>query len=112
MTPTISTSGLTRRYRGQLALDEVTLDFDGPSITGLLGRNGAGKTTLMRIIAAQELASAGTVRVLGASPVENDAVPGDALWIRRIAPAAPSRRRGRAGCGPSPRRLSAAQRSH
>ncbi len=74
MTPTVSTTSLTRRYRGQLALDEVTLDFDGPSITGLLGRNGAGKTTLMRIIAAQELASAGTVQVLGASPVENDAV--------------------------------------
>jgi len=54
MTSTISTSGLTRRYRGQLALDDVTFDIDGPSITGLLGRNGAGKTTLMRIIAAQE----------------------------------------------------------
>ena len=74
MTPTISTTGLTRRYRGQLALDEVTLDFEGPSITGLLGRNGAGKSTLMRIIAAQEFASAGTVQVFGASPVENDAV--------------------------------------
>jgi ABC-2 type transport system ATP-binding protein len=79
MTPTVSTTSLTRRYRGQLALDEVTLDFDGPSITGLLGRNGAGKTTLMRIIAAQELASAGTVQVLGSSPVENDAV------LRRMA---------------------------
>jgi ABC-2 type transport system ATP-binding protein len=74
MRPTISVSGLTRRYRGQLALDDVTFDIDGPSITGLLGRNGAGKTTLMRIIAAQEFASAGSVRVLGSSPVENGAV--------------------------------------
>jgi ABC-2 type transport system ATP-binding protein len=74
MTPTISASGLTRRYRGQLALDDVTFDINGPSITGLLGRNGAGKTTLMRIIAAQEFASTGSVTVLGASPVENGAV--------------------------------------
>ncbi len=49
MTPAISIAGLTRRYRGQLALDDVTLDVEAGSITGLLGRNGAGKTTLMRI---------------------------------------------------------------
>jgi ABC-2 type transport system ATP-binding protein len=74
MTPTIAVTGLTRRYRDQLALDDVTVDIHGPSITGLLGRNGAGKSTLMRIIANQEFASAGTVRVFEASPVENDAV--------------------------------------
>ncbi|MBO0730442.1 MAG: ABC transporter ATP-binding protein [Acidimicrobiaceae bacterium] len=72
MTPAISVQGLTRRYRDQLALDNVTFDIEGPSITGLLGRNGAGKTTLLRILTAQEFASAGRVRVLGASPVEND----------------------------------------
>jgi ABC-2 type transport system ATP-binding protein len=74
MTSTISVTGLTRRYHGQLALDDVTFDVAGPSITGLLGRNGAGKSTLMRILTAQELPSAGHVHVLGASPLENDAV--------------------------------------
>ncbi|MDA8330756.1 MAG: ABC transporter ATP-binding protein [Candidatus Dormibacteraeota bacterium] len=74
MTPTISVHGLTRRYRDNLALDGVNLEIDGPCITGLLGRNGAGKSTLLRIIANQELASAGTVQVFGASSVENDAV--------------------------------------
>jgi ABC-2 type transport system ATP-binding protein len=74
MTPTISVNGLTRRYRDQLALDDVTVDIEGPCITGLLGRNGAGKSTLLRIIANQEFASAGTVRVFGTSPVENDAI--------------------------------------
>ena len=29
MTPTISVTGLTRRYRDQLALDDVTLDIEG-----------------------------------------------------------------------------------
>jgi ABC-2 type transport system ATP-binding protein len=82
MTPTISVAGLTRRYRGHVALDDVTLDVEGLSITGLLGRNGVGKTTLMRIIAAQEFASAGRVEVLGASPVENDAILRRMVFIR------------------------------
>jgi ABC-2 type transport system ATP-binding protein len=74
MTSTISVAGLTRRYRDQLALDDVSVDIEGPSITGLLGRNGAGKSTLLRIIANQEFATCGSVQVLGASPVENDAI--------------------------------------
>jgi ABC-2 type transport system ATP-binding protein len=82
MTPTISMGGLIRRYRGQLALDNVALVIDGASITGLLGRNGAGKTTLMRIIAAQEFASAGSVLVFGASPVENDAILRRLVFVR------------------------------
>jgi ABC-2 type transport system ATP-binding protein len=82
MTATISVTGLTRRYRGKLALDGVGFDIEGPSITGLLGRNGAGKTTLLRIIAAQELASAGRVLVLGASPVENDAILRRMVFVR------------------------------
>jgi ABC-2 type transport system ATP-binding protein len=74
MTSTLSLTGVTRRYHDQLALDDVSFDIEGASITGLLGRNGAGKTTLMRIIAAQEFASTGTVRILGESPLENEAV--------------------------------------
>jgi ABC-2 type transport system ATP-binding protein len=44
MTPAISVAGLTRRYRGTLALDAVSFDIEPGSVTGLLGRNGAGKT--------------------------------------------------------------------
>ena len=82
MTVAISVSGLTRRYGRQLALDGVTVDFEGASITGLLGRNGAGKTTLMRIIAGHELASAGSVRVFGAEPLENSALLCRMVFIR------------------------------
>jgi ABC-2 type transport system ATP-binding protein len=82
MTPTISVAGLTRRYRGHVALDDVTIDIEGPSITGLLGRNGVGKTTLMRIIAAQEFPTAGRVTVLGASPFESDATLRRMVFVR------------------------------
>jgi ABC-2 type transport system ATP-binding protein len=43
MTPAISVAGLSRRYRGQLALDNVSFDLEPGSITGLLGRNAEGK---------------------------------------------------------------------
>ena len=82
MTPAISVTELTRRYRGQLALDHATLDLEPGSITGLLGRNGAGKTTLMRVVAGHEFASAGAVAVLGASPVENETVLREMIFVR------------------------------
>ena len=82
MTPAISAAGLARRYRGQVALDDVTFDLEPGSITGMLGRNGAGKTTLLRVIAGHEFASAGTVTVLGAYPVENDEVLRQMIFVR------------------------------
>jgi ABC-2 type transport system ATP-binding protein len=74
MTPAISVTGLTRRYRDHTALADVSIAISGETITGLLGRNGAGKTTLMRILAGQEFPSSGSVRVLGAPPAENEDV--------------------------------------
>lgn len=70
MTAAIETRGLTRRYRGTAALDDVTLDIRENAITGLLGRNGAGKTTLMSLITAQDRPSSGIVRVNGQDPFE------------------------------------------
>ncbi|QBE48783.1 ABC transporter ATP-binding protein [Leucobacter triazinivorans] len=69
-TAAIETRGLTRRYRGTAALEDVTLDIHENVITGLLGRNGAGKTTLMSLITAQDRPSSGTVRVNGHAPFE------------------------------------------
>ena len=74
MTPAISVTGLTRKYPGQVALDDVHLTIGTETITGLLGRNGAGKTTLLRILAGQEFPSSGSVCVFGSSPAENENV--------------------------------------
>jgi ABC-2 type transport system ATP-binding protein len=82
MTPTIQTQGLTRRYRQQAALDDVSLTVEPNTVTGLLGRNGAGKSTLLRILTGQEFPSAGTVRVFGRSPTEHDAVLARTVLIR------------------------------
>jgi ABC-2 type transport system ATP-binding protein len=82
MTPAISVAGLSRRYRGILALDKVSFDIEPGSVTGLLGRNGAGKTTLLRIVSGQEFPSSGRVAVLGASPVENEEVLRRMVFVR------------------------------
>jgi ABC-2 type transport system ATP-binding protein len=82
MTSAISVAGLTRRYGGQPALDNVSFDIEPGSITGLLGRNGAGKTTLLRIVAGQEFSSAGTVTVLGACPVTSDHLLHRMVFVR------------------------------
>ena len=74
MTQAIMATALGRRYRDQVALDNVSLSVAPGTVTGLLGRNGAGKTTLMRIVTGHEFASSGKVRVFGENPVENDAV--------------------------------------
>jgi ABC-2 type transport system ATP-binding protein len=82
MTPAISVSGLTRRYRDQVSLDNVNIEIEAGSITGLLGRNGAGKTTLLRILAGHEFPSSGSVSVLGAPPMENEHVLRRMVFIR------------------------------
>ena len=82
MTPAISVAGLTRRYRDQVALDDVSVEIAAGSIIGLLGRNGAGKTTLLRILAGQEFPSSGSVSVLGGPPAENDHVLRRMVFVR------------------------------
>src|SRR5580698_8009796 len=82
MTPAISATGLTRKYRGHTALDDINIAISGGSICGLLGRNAAGKTTLLRILAGQEFPSAGSVRVLGAPPAENERVLRRMVFVR------------------------------
>ena len=39
---------LSVSYQDSLAVDNISLNIDGPSITGILGPNGAGKSTLIK----------------------------------------------------------------
>jgi ABC-2 type transport system ATP-binding protein len=82
MTNAIDISSVTRRFGRSAALDDVSFSVAGPSIVGLLGRNGAGKTSLLSIIAAQDRATSGDVRVLGHSPFENEATLAKISYVR------------------------------
>ena len=46
----LETNALTKRYRGSIALDGLTMRIPQGAIYGFVGRNGAGKTTLIRLI--------------------------------------------------------------
>ena len=67
MTPTVSASGLSLRFGGTQALDEVSLRLTS-GVTGLLGPNGAGKTTLLRVLATAVPPDRGAFTVLGHDP--------------------------------------------
>jgi branched-chain amino acid transport system ATP-binding protein len=66
---------LTTDYGPVRALDGVTLEVQGGSVTAVLGANGAGKTTLLRTICGLQPASGGRVLLDGEDilgiPVEN-----------------------------------------
>ncbi|MGA9086150.1 MAG: ATP-binding cassette domain-containing protein [Methanoregula sp.] len=61
----ITASGLTKRYDGFTALDDVSFSFPEAGIFGIVGHNGAGKTTLLKIIAGLVPPSAGELSVNG-----------------------------------------------
>jgi branched-chain amino acid transport system ATP-binding protein len=57
--------GLTRRFGGVYANNDITFEVAGGSIVGLIGPNGAGKTTVFNLITGFLAPDAGEVRFEG-----------------------------------------------
>ena len=58
-------AGVTRTFGHTIALHDVSLRVDQPSIIGLIGRNGSGKSTLLRHIVGLYLVQHGECTTLG-----------------------------------------------
>ena len=57
--------GLTRRFGGLVAVDNVDLDLESAKLNAIIGPNGAGKTTLFNVITGLIAADRGHVRFHG-----------------------------------------------
>src|SRR5213594_4648068 len=63
----LSFNGITKRFPGVLALDNVAFDVDRGSCHALIGENGAGKSTLGKILAGVYVADEGEILLDGHS---------------------------------------------
>lgn len=63
--PLLSLRGITKKYSGVVANDDVSLSVDAGEVVGLLGENGAGKSTLMHILSGTVSPDSGEIRLDG-----------------------------------------------
>ncbi len=61
----LATHGLTKRFGGIVAVDDVTLDLRSGETLGLIGPNGAGKTTVFDLISGVLTADLGRIELGG-----------------------------------------------
>jgi len=67
-TPVVRLSGVTKRFPGVLAVDNVDLEILSGQVHVVAGENGAGKSTLMKLLSQVERPDEGTVEI-GGEPV-------------------------------------------
>jgi branched-chain amino acid transport system ATP-binding protein len=61
-TPILSIDGVTKKFGGLVAVNDLSMDVHEGEAVGLMGPNGAGKTTVINIISGQYKPDMGMVR--------------------------------------------------
>ena len=79
MAPAIELTGITKRFPGVVANDNVNLTVEEGEIHAICGENGAGKSTLMKILYGMQGADEGQMKVFG-NEVHFDS-PNDAIDV-------------------------------
>lgn len=74
--PVLRVSGLSKRFGGTQALQDVDLDLAHGEIHALIGPNGSGKSTLIKILAGYHHADPGSVAALDGEPFDLAQVTG------------------------------------
>lgn len=72
---------LSKHYRKNKAISNLSFQVKENTITGLIGRNGAGKTTLLKIIAGFQKQTSGDVFIFGEKPFNNLNVSQNMIFI-------------------------------
>ncbi|MDA0247436.1 MAG: ATP-binding cassette domain-containing protein [Actinobacteria bacterium] len=67
----IETSGLTKRFGDQKAVNSISLEVPSGSVFGFLGPNGSGKTTTIRMLLGLAEATEGEIKLLGTEIPKN-----------------------------------------
>jgi ABC-2 type transport system ATP-binding protein len=70
MQPALALEGVTKRYGGFTAVNDLSFEVQPGRILGFLGPNGAGKTSTIRMILGLIAPTAGRIAVLGASDLK------------------------------------------
>lgn len=73
-TSVLQVRGLTKRFGGLLATDNLALDIRPGELHALIGPNGAGKTTALAQIAGELVPTAGTIHFEGVD-ISKDSAP-------------------------------------
>ena len=68
MSSVLSINALTKKYKSNVAVNEVSMNIDRGDIYGFVGENGSGKTTVIRLITGLIFPNAGSFKLFG---VEN-----------------------------------------
>jgi ABC-2 type transport system ATP-binding protein len=85
MNAVVTASGLSKRYKNALALDNVSFQIPAGRIVGLIGPNGAGKTTALKAILGLTDFQ-GQLNVLGLDPrSQRDKLMEEVCFIADVA---------------------------
>ncbi|HEX2850332.1 MAG TPA: MFS transporter [Acidimicrobiales bacterium] len=79
--PILELEGLTKRFGGITAVDDVSFSVPEGEVLGLIGPNGSGKTTLFDLVSGYQVPDAGVIRFDG---VDITTLPPDERARRKL----------------------------
>ncbi len=82
--PILEMKGISKRFPGVVALDDVSLEVSPAEVVALIGENGAGKSTLMKVLGGVIEPDAGTINIAGTDVVIESPLEASRLGIEFI----------------------------